>query len=363
MRIAIIGTVGIPAKYGGFETLVENLTKILGINYNMTVYCSSKSYELKKKEHNGVKLEYVNLKPNGIYSIPYDIISIFKSLRKHEVILILGVSGCIILPLVKLFCKNKIILNIDGLEWKRAKWGKFAKWFLKFSENIGIKFSDEIITDNKVITDYVKNEYNINSHLIAYGADHVTKEKFDNNFLKKFPFAKKKYAFKVCRIEPENNIHIILEAFSKIKDQNIVCVGNWTNSFYGKNLRSIYKNKKNIFLLDPIYNQKVLNQFRSNCSIYIHGHSAGGTNPSLVEAMYLGLPIITFGINYNIETTHNKAAYFKSVDELLLLLKELKHESIKSIAKNMRIIAKENYTWVHICKRYGDLFNKNKIYI
>ncbi len=363
MRVSIIGTVGIPAKYGGFETLANYLTKNLANKFDFTVYCSARAYVNKLKTYNGANLKYINLNANGVYSILYDIISLFKSLRNSDVLLILGVSGCIILPLVKLFSKKKIILNIDGLEWKRAKWGKFAKWFLKFSENIGIKFSDEIITDNKVITDYVKNEYNINSHLIAYGADHVTKEKFDNNFLKKFPFAKKKYAFKVCRIEPENNIHIILEAFSKIKDQNIVCVGNWTNSFYGKNLRSIYKNKKNIFLLDPIYNQKVLNQFRSNCSIYIHGHSAGGTNPSLVEAMYLGLPIITFGINYNIETTHNKAAYFKCVDELLLLLKELKHESIKSIAKNMRIIAKENYTWSHICKRYGDLFNKNNIYI
>ena len=134
------------------------------------------------------------------------------------------------LPIVKLISKNKILVNIDGLEWKRAKWGKFAKWFLKLSEKIAVKYADEIITDNKVITDYVKSDYGASSHLIAYGADHVTHESFDKQLIENYPFVKIDYAFKVCRIEPENNIHVILSAFSKLPNNNIVCVGNWTNS-------------------------------------------------------------------------------------------------------------------------------------
>lgn len=361
-KISIIGTVGIPAKYGGFETLVEYLTENLNNEFLLDVYCSSENYPDKSEKYNGADLKYINLKANGIQSIPYDIISIFKSLKKSDILLILGVSGCIVLPLVKLISKKYIIVNIDGLEWKREKWNRFTKLFLKFSESIAVKYSNSVITDNKVINDYVKEKYNVDSHLIAYGADHVTKELFDENFLRKYPFVKDKYAFKVCRIEPENNIHVILEAFSNSPELNIVCIGNWLNSDYGKNLRKEYDNYKNIFLLDSIYDQKVLNQFRCNCSLYVHGHSAGGTNPSLVEAMYLGLPIFAFAVNYNKETTANKAKYFNDVMELISLLKNIKGDELNRIANEMQIVAEERYKWSIISEKYSSLFlNKKNI--
>jgi len=355
-KVAIIGIVGIPAKYGGFETLTEYLTKNLATNYDMTVYCSSKEYDRKLLEHNNAKLNYINLRANGIQSIPYDIVSIFKSLKNSDILLILGVSGCIILPVIKRISKNKIIVNIDGLEWKREKWGKFARWFLKFSEKIAVKCADEIITDNKVITDYVKSEYGASSHLIAYGADHVTNESFDGELIEKHSFVRSDYTFKVCRIEPENNIHIILDAFSELPDHNIVIVGNWNNSEYGKELKIKHEQFKNIHLLDPIYNQKTLNQLRSNCSVYIHGHSAGGTNPSLVEAMQLGLPVFTYGIQYNKETTKGKAAYFDNKEDLISLLNNTDRKDLNLIGTNMNLIAKELYTWKYISQAYGDLF-------
>ena len=228
--ISIIGIVGIPAKYGGFETLTEYLTTKIGDKFDITVFCSGKNIESKLKYHNNAKLKYINLKANGIQSIPYDIISIFKSIKNSNVLLILGVSGCLVLPIVKLISNVKILVNIDGLEWKRAKWGGVAKWFLKLSEKIAVKYADEVIVDNKVILDYVKSEYDYNKgHLIAYGADHVTKQPLDMIFLSKYPFAKN-FSFKVCRIEPENNIHVVLKAFSMMPEKNIVCVGNWLNS-------------------------------------------------------------------------------------------------------------------------------------
>ena len=356
-KIAIIGTMGIPAKYGGFETLVEYLTKYQGKNYEMVVFCSARSYDIQLKVHNNARLKYINLKANGIQSILYDIISIFKSLKESHSLLILGVSGCIVLPFVKLLSSNRIIVNIDGLEWKRAKWGGPAKRFLKFSEKIAVKYADEIITDNKVITDYVKLEYGASSHLIAYGANHVTNEPFDDELIEKYPQVKKNYAFKVCRIEPENNIHIILEAFSILPEKNLVCIGNWGNSEYGKNLKMKYAKHKNIFLLDPIYDQLILNKLRSNCSIYIHGHSAGGTNPSLVEAMYLGLPIFAFGVDYNKETTENKALYFDDVTDLVSLLNNVNTDQLSEISYEMKNIAKVRYTWSYVCKQYTELFD------
>jgi glycosyltransferase involved in cell wall biosynthesis len=360
-NIAIIGTVGIPAKYGGFETLTEYLTQNLGAKYNITVYCSLKNYDTKLEKHNNAKLNYINLKANGIQSIPYDIISIFRALKSSDVLLILGVSGCFVLPIVKLISKNKILVNIDGLEWKRAKWSRFAKGFLKLSEKIAVKYADDVITDNKVLQDYVKSIYGIKSRLIAYGADHVTRVSLGEAFLLNYPFAKD-YTFKVCRIEPENNIHVILDAFSKVPEKNIICVGNWLNSDYGKNLKKEYEINKNIFLLDPIYDQVVLNQFRSNCSLYLHGHSAGGTNPSLVESMYLGLPIFAFGVDYNKETTENKALYFDDVSELVSLLNNVNENQLIDIGKDMQIIAKKKYTWSNISEQYSVLFNRTVNY-
>jgi len=355
-KISIIGTVGIPAKYGGFETLTEYLTKNLYNKFDITVYCSSKSYNKRLETYNNAKLKYINLNANGVQSILYDIISIFKSLGDSDTLLILGVSGCVVLPFVRLFSKKRIIVNIDGLEWKRDKWGKGAKWFLKYSEKLAVKYANEVVTDNKVIQEYVKSEYAKESTLIAYGADHVTKETMSDELKSKYPFLDEKYAFKVCRIEPENNIHVILEAFKEYSELNLVIIGNWVNSEYGVKLKEKYNDTDNIYLLDPIYDQQILNQIRSNCHIYMHGHSAGGTNPSLVEAMYLELPIFAYGIQYNRETTQNKALYFDDKDELIELLKSTDKETLQKVATNMKIVAEENYTWKKISEQYSKIF-------
>jgi glycosyltransferase involved in cell wall biosynthesis len=355
-QIAIIGTVGLPAKYGGFETLVEYLTKELSKKYEIIVYCSSRAYNEKLQAHNGATLKYINLKANGIQSVPYDVLSIVQSCRVVDTLLILGVSGCIALPMVRWFSSSKIIVNIDGLEWRREKWNKYAKWFLKFSEKLAVSYSDVIITDNKVIQDYVQSEYGVKSELIAYGSDHAEKEKIDLNLLSKYPFLDNKYAFSVCRIEPENNIHVILEAAQQLEIFPLVIIGNWNASHYGSELKQQYMNYDHIHLVDPIYDQKKLDMIRSNCYVYLHGHSAGGTNPSLVEAMNLGLPIIAYGANYNKETTDNKALYFDNSSELKELLSGVAKDELRYVAERMREIAKKKYTWKNISNSYESLF-------
>ena len=163
-----------------------------------------------------------------------------------------------------------------------------------------------------------------------------------------------KYAFKVCRIEPENNLHVILKAFSEI-DYPIVVVGNWENSQYGIQLKNSYNKFNNLLLLDPIYNQDELDQIRSNCTIYVHGHSAGGTNPSLVEAMCLGLPTIVYDVSYNRETTFDKALYFNSSESLKELITTIKSEELIFIGDEMKKIASKEYTWDRISAQYLNL--------
>ena len=357
-KIVIIGTVGLPANYGGFETLVEHLTKELYQDFVITVYCSAKSYSKKLKTYNNCKLKYINLKANGIQSVLYDMSSIFHALKYADILLVLGVSGCFILPFIKLFSTNKIIVNIDGIEWKRQKWSWLAKMFLKLSERFAVNAADAVIADNKAVKDYVKQTYRKNAHLISYGGDHCSTKPFSQNTLKKYPFLNTQYAFKVCRIEPENNIEMILEAFAQSHKTPLVLIGNWNNSNFGIEMRSKYDSISNIYLLDPIYDLSILDQIRSNCKIYVHGHSAGGTNPSLVEAMSLGLPTLCYDINFNIETTENAALYFRSTDGLMNLIKRTGNEELKQIGIRMRDIALNKYKWSIISKQYKELLEK-----
>jgi glycosyltransferase involved in cell wall biosynthesis len=357
-KVAVIGTVGLPAKYGGFETLASHLISHLGQKIDFTVYCSSKAYpkEERKSKYKTARLKFVPLKANGVQSILYDAISIVHALLYADVLLVLGVAGAWVFPLVRWFTRKKIIVSIDGIEWKRDKWNLLAKSYLFWAESVAVKYSHIDISDNESIQDYTAMRYNSLSRIIEYGADHTINSPISFNDTQKFPFLTDAYAFKVCRIEPENNVNMVLKAFAQLPKYNIVIVGNWNNSTYGIQLRLKYESFKNIHLLDPIYDQKTLDKIRGNALLYIHGHSAGGTNPSLVEAMYLGLPIISFGVSYNRTTTENKSLYFKSSDDLIHLIKSSNVSQLKKQGKLMKAIAKRRYTWKIIAHKYQYLF-------
>ena len=353
-KVAVIGTVGVPASYGGFETLVENIigeNASDGIEY--TVFCSTKAYDNKLETYKGANLEYIGLKANGVQSTYYDILAMMRTSNKFDVALVLGVSGCIFLPVFRWWFKNRLIINIDGLEHERAKWGRFAKWFLRKSEAMAVKYADVVVADNKGIQDYVTKTYGKSSALIAYGGDHVGRlvsaEK-EAEMLKKYGVEKGSYAISVCRIEPENNCQVILEAFSKT-EKTLIYIGNWERSEYGKRLKEKYSKYPNIIMHHPEYDLDTLYTLRSHALMYIHGHSAGGTNPSLVEAMFFGIPILAFDVVYNRATTCEKAYYFKDEDELLRLM-----GSEDLDGKIMREIAQEKYTWKKIASQYESLY-------
>jgi len=353
-KIYIIGTVGVPACYGGFESLVENLLDYTPQDVEYTVVCSAKTYSEKLETYKAAKLIYLDRNANGKDSIFYDYESMKIAVRENaDIMLILGVSGCIFLPKIRRHFKGKIITNIDGLEWKRDKWNILAKCLLHYSEKMAVNYSDVVIGDNKGITDYVKETYKKDAVLIAYGGDHVSKV-LDDSLYEKYPFCNKPYAVTVCRIEPENNIHIILEAFSKT-DFPLIMVGNWNKSEYGIELKSKFSQFNNIHLLDPIYESHTINWIRSNASLYIHGHSAGGTNPSLVEAMNFGLPIFAFDCVYNKETTKNECLYWNDVNALTILLQD-KSINLETIASKMKELGKDYYTWEKISKQYNQLY-------
>lgn len=362
-KVAIIGTVGVPACYGGYETLVENLLDYKqNPDLEYQVYCSSKTYKDKREEYKGAKLKYIPFNANGTQSPIYDTLSLIHAYFTCDQILSLGTVGSFILPFMKLFSKKKVIFNLDGLDNERAKFSSLPQKIIGIARKIAAKYGDLCISDNQGIKDYVMRVYHRDSVLIEYGGDQAFPVKDDKKLGEKYGLKPKEYSFKVARIEPENNIETILKAFSELPKEKLVVVGNWNKSEFGKRMRQEYSQFSNIVMLDPIYEPSEINLLRSNCKLYIHGHSAGGTNPSLVEAMNLGLPIVANGVIYNRETTEHKASYFNDMnkDSLKDVITKLMSDELKrqTNAKKMLEISKRRYTWERIAGLYEDLFYK-----
>lgn len=361
-KVAIIGTVGIPASYGGFETLAENLVRFNGSHspgVELHVYCSSSSYAVKRSKYMGATLYYINLNANGVSSILYDIVSIlFAICRRTDIILLLGVSGAISLPLIRLLTRSRIITNVDGVEWKREKWNGLARWFLRLFERMAVRYSDELVADNAGIAEHIHQAYGCKAHVIAYGGDHALQAEskpYDGHALPEC------YALAICRIEPENNVAMILEAFASCTALPLVFVGNWNNSVFGRELRHRYADHDHLYLLDPIYDVGVLRTLRGNAAVYVHGHSAGGTNPSLVEMMHFGLPILAYDCVFNRYTTEDKAIFFKDAESLRRSLVTLDTAEAAHIGVEIRRIALDRYTWDAIGRAYFELLLGKKL--
>ena len=346
-KVGIVGTHGLPANYSGWETLVKNLSK-----YSQNVDYLIATPRSRKKEQSNDEIKssvYVPLNASGWQSVFYDFFSILKILPRVDCILILGVSGCVFLPFIRLISKKKLIINTDGIEYRREKWGFFASKFLKISEKFAITFSNKIVADNKGICEYINNNYGKTvDAVIPYGGVQNGSVKYD--YSHKYNFKANCFDLALARIVPENNVELILKTYNKI-DLDIVFIGNWKSSNYGKRLFKHNWNN-NIHLFESDFNEDRINSLRSSCRLYIHGHSAGGTNPSLVEAISLGCTIAAFDIKFNKYVLSNFGYYWKDSTDLIKIL-----QKFKKIDKNLiKDHYNKNYDWKVIARNYEKIF-------
>ena len=354
-RFSIIGCVGVPNNYGGFETLAENLAKYK--KFNTTIYCSGKAYikENRLSRFHNANLEYVNIDANGASSLLYDAYCLLHATVSGERnILCLGISGAWIFPLVKLmFSDVKIVTNVDGVEWRRQKFSWLGQKILRILHIMAEKYSDVIICDNEGLLPYISKKSRAKVTIIAYGGDHIDQIEAGAD-LSSDSIALKygdDYSLAICRIEKENNVEMILEAFDQTR-KKLVFVGNWEHSKYARSLFEKYKARTNIMLMKENYNLNILQELRLNATHYIHGHSAGGTNPSLVEAMFTCSSILYFDCVFNAFTLGTAGEAFKSKSELSQLIMSKRSPS----AQTYRDFAIKRYSWQKICEKYDDCF-------
>lgn len=347
--VDIIGIVGVPGRYGGFETMVDQLLPLEDVD--VLVYCES-AMEYSGERYKDARLRRVPLKANGVSSLFFDAFCLLSSvLRGSRVVLLLGVSGAWILPLVRLLRPSmRIVCNVDGVESRREKWGWLASRVLAFLELAAIRFSNEVIADNGHLVTLLSEKYQITPRLVAYGGDHVlmASNNPEPQTAGSVRQVGEEYALSICRIEPENNISMILDAFSRLQ-LKLIFVGNWKGSSYGRDLLRRYGHLDNIILHDPVYEGNYLHHLRSCCSYYVHGHSAGGTNPSLVEIMFYDCHLLCFDVNFNRVTVDGNASFFSSAGDLIDALGCAESEQKSQQRSDY---AFEHYRWDTIREKY-----------
>jgi glycosyltransferase involved in cell wall biosynthesis len=269
-------------------------------------------------------------------------------------LLILGTSATFALPLFRfLFPKVTYIVNMAGLEWSRSKWGPFARWYLKLNEKIAAKFSHFLVTDNMGLKDYVESEYKEDSFLIPYGGDQFLYASNKPEVFDEFSLPSV-FDFAMARSQIDNNMEVILDAYAK-SGLELVFVSNWNSTKYGQVIFQKYNKFSNLNLIGPIYDIGKIKALYSRTRLYVHGHSAGGTNPVLVESMWARLPILAFDVSFNRHTTQNKAFYFSDADELHELSASITNHALSDCAKSLFEIANNLYKWENVISLYESL--------
>ena len=360
MKIAILGTRGIPNHYSGFEQFAEFFSVYLVEKGHDVYVYNSHDHPYQEKTFNGVNIihqydpEY-KLGTFGQFIYDYNCI-IDSRKRNFDIILQLGYTSnsiwFFLLPK-----KPIIITNMDGLEWKRSKYSKPVQQFLKFAERLAVKSSDYLISDSLGIQKYLKGKYEVASTYIPYGATVFNNP--DEEVLKEYDVTKGNYNMIMARFEPENNIETVLDGMVLCKDEMPVLVLGNHNTNFGSYLKEKFKTNKEIRFIGAEFNMNKLNNLRYFSNFYFHGHSVGGTNPSLLEAMASKAFIIAHHNHFNKAILKENGYYFSNPQEVKNILETIKkNDNLQLVQNNFDAIENE-FNWDKINGEYLQLFEES----
>lgn len=360
-HVIILGIRGVPAQHGGFETFAENLCfYLLDRNWKSTVYCQEEgSGSTYYSDWKGVNRVHIHVNITGpLSTIIFDLKSVVHSLRYEGVFLTLGYNTAIFNLLHRLKRKHNII-NMDGIEWKRQKWGVMLKIWFWLNEHFGCWLANHIVADHPLIAEHLMTSISDTKiTMIPYGARRIIDA--NERLLIKYALVKNKYAILIARAEPENSVLEIVKAFSaKQRGVKLVVLGNYQEkNAYHRAVIEIASNE--VVFLGAIYESEIIDALRSFARIYIHGHQVGGTNPSLVEALGAGNAILAHDNKFNHWVAQNGAIYFNNVSSASTALDQLfsDDELIKSLQSASRKIFKKSYQWDDILYQYEQLLFK-----
>lgn len=359
MRIAILGTRGIPNNYGGFEQFAECVSvSLVEKGHQVTVYNPHFHY-YQLNIYNGVMIRkiysperFIGASANFIY----DYLCLKDALKfNYDIILECGYHSNA--PSYFLMRQRKspvLITNMDGLEWKRSKWNRTTRWLIKKLEKLAVKKSHYLVSDNIGIQQYYKDQFGVNSCCIAYGATPV--DSFDEHHIKAYGVIPEQYFMLIARLEPENNIEPILDGYL-MSGSNLpfLVIGN-NNTHYGEYLKSKFTNN-NIKFVGGLYQKEILDNLRYYAKAYFHGHSVGGTNPSLLEAMASKALIVAHDNVFNKAVLKGNALFFSTSEDVMNVINEIEvFDKSLDFKNNNYLLVKDEYSWEKITSMYECLF-------
>lgn len=357
MKIAIMGIRGIPANYGGFETFAEQLaTRLVARGHEVTVYGRSHYVTLPEREYRGVQLVVLpTIRHKYLDTVVHTFLCVLHGWRRpYEVILFCNAANALAAGLARLLGK-KVAINVNGLEWKRRKWNWLGRTYYRLSEWLVTKLPHAVVTDAEVIRAYYRQRYGLETRMIAYGAD--VERRADPEGIRAFGVEPERYILYVSRLEPENNAHLVIEAFEKVEtEMKLLIVGDapYARAYVQRLKRT---RDPRILFAGFVYGENY-RRLQQNAYCYVHATEVGGTHPALVEAMGFGNCVLVLDTPENREVAGDVGLYYRTAGELRELLQEvLAHpERVARLRQRAMERARAHYDWERITDQYEALF-------
>src|SRR5215212_536099 len=360
MRIAILGTRGIPASYGGFETFAEQLsTRLVARGHDVTVYCRAHYVSPRQIEYKGVRLKVLpTIRHKYFDTVVHAGLSALHAaaLRRFDAALICNAANAPIAPVLRA-AGVPVAINVDGLEHKRRKWNWLGKNYYRVAERLSVWLPNETVTDARVIQDYYLAKYRAGSTMIAYGAE--VERRADRQAVARWGVEPNRYVLYVSRLEPENNAEMVIEAFRRVRTpQKLLIVGDAPYAHeYIAHLRSLARRDRRIVFTGFVFGD-AYRSLQQNAYCYVHATEVGGTHPALLEAMGYGNCVLTLATPENVEVVGESAITYADSAELAAQLQRVLGDgaAVSSYRQRAQNRVRAYYDWERVVDRYENLF-------
>jgi glycosyltransferase involved in cell wall biosynthesis len=362
MRIALIGTRGVPARYGGFETCVEQVgLRLVKAGHEVVVYCrrgAGDDDEPELAEFEGMELVHLPaLRKKSLETLSHTALSVWHLMRHPvDAVIVFNSANAPFLPLIRAR-GIPVATHVDGLEWKRSKWQGAGRRYYRMAESLAVRWSDALIADAQGIADYYDWEFGADTELIAYGAPIVSSGVSDK--LNEAGVTRRGYHLVVARFEPENHVDVIVQGYCRSSAElPLVIVGSASYAAeYAEGIDQAAGADRRIRLLGAVFDQGLLDQLYAHALTYIHGHSVGGTNPSLLRAMGGGTAVLGWDVNFNREVAGTAGLYFRRAEQLARQIEEAERSrpGFARLGELMQERARTHYDWDAVTQAYEAL--------
>lgn len=358
LRIALVGTRGVPASYGGFETAVEEVgSRLVTRGHDVTVYCRGASS--RATEFLGMRLVHLPAVSNKhLETLSHTGLSSAHLVvhRRPDVAIVFNAANAPFLPVIKAR-GVPVATHMDGLEWRRDKWGGAGRRYYRMAESLAVRWSDALIADARGIQDYYRDEFGTRATLIAYGAPLL--KDLPSDRLTSLGVRPAEYHLVVARFEPENHVHVAVEGMLRSDARHpLVVVGSapYAQSHIS-HIEELAARDPRVRLLGSVYDQELLDQLYAHALTYVHGHSVGGTNPSLLRAMGAQTAVLAYDVTFNREVLGRDGRYFSTSEELAPLIENAETDAREAAARGGRLRerAAALYRWDEVAVRYEQL--------